>query len=83
MEYLCKPKHIAVVITLQSHLHKVNGRNNSGDLTIGPFFVDSGRFENESGSCSQQNEWEQHHVYKRQTGSEIPTYPHICINYDV
>ena len=46
----CRPKHIAVVMILQSQLHKVNGRNASGSRshneTIG---VDSGRFGNESG----------------------------------
>ena len=36
MEYLCKPKQIAVVMILQSQLHKVNGRSASGDLTIRP-----------------------------------------------
>ena len=36
MEYLCKPKVIAVVMILQSQLHKVRGRNASGDLTMRP-----------------------------------------------
>ena len=34
MEYLCRPKQIAVVMILQPQLHKVNGRNASGDLTM-------------------------------------------------
>ena len=34
MEYLCKPKYIAVVIILHSQLRKVKGRDASGDLTM-------------------------------------------------
>ena len=34
MQYLCRPKHIAVVMILQSQLHKVSGRKASSDLTI-------------------------------------------------
>ena len=33
-EYLCRPKHISVVIILQSQLH--SGRNASGDITMRP-----------------------------------------------
>ena len=36
MDYLCRPKHIAVVMILQSQLHRVIGRNSSSDLTIRP-----------------------------------------------
>ena len=36
MEYLCRPKQIAVLMILQSPLHKVNGRRAPGDLTMRP-----------------------------------------------
>ena len=36
MVYQCRPKHIAVVILLQSQSRNASGRNASGDLTIRP-----------------------------------------------
>ena len=41
IEYLCKPEHMAAVRTLQSQLHRVSGRNDSGERMRRPWALTS------------------------------------------
>ena len=41
IEYLCKPEHMAAVRTSQSQLHRVSGRNDSGERMRRPWALTS------------------------------------------
>ena len=56
LEYLCRSKQIAVVMILQSQLHKVNGRSASGDLTMRPLSSTVEEFGNEDGPARSKTD---------------------------
>ena len=81
MEYLCRPKHIAVVIALQLQLHSVNGRNASGGPTMRPLSSTAEDLGMKTvllaaNSVETAQRDPQARVCTRQTRIEIPTLPH-------
>ena len=86
MEYLCRPKHIAVVITLQSKLHSVSGRDASGGLTMRPLSLtveDLGMKDGPARSefCADSATVKHPFTRIKQELSEVPTLPHTYRHY--